>query len=383
MKKLLLFLLGGFMAMNSYAQNTTLSGTLYDTANGNPLSGAKIEFNNQITTSAEDGSFQLDCASNMTIAISYVGYETYTTVVKNCNESLSIGLTPSLNTLDEVQISGNKDNNKRVVEKPVSIVQLNPTELKRGTGLFLDDAINANVPGVTMNRRAVSSGQQFNIRGYGNGVGFRGASNNFDGQGYKVYYNNIPITDAEGVTLLDDIDFGSIGSVDVIKGPAGSLYGLAIAGVINLRIIRPENGQTSLSQSVQAGSYGLARFTTQFQMGKEKSSLLLNYGHQISDGYMDHNASNKDFINAVLEFRPNEKQYVSTYFGFSNSYDERGGELTIEQYEMQDYTGNARYIKNNAHSEVKSFRAGLSHNYKFTSWLSNTATVFGSGLSTN
>ncbi|MEZ4793988.1 MAG: hypothetical protein R2773_00655 [Flavobacteriaceae bacterium] len=45
---------------------------------------------------------------------------------------------------------------------------------------------------------------------------------------------------------------------------------------------------------------------------------------------------------------------MSTYFGFSNSYDERGGELTIEQYEEQDYSGgNPRYIKNNAHSAVK------------------------------
>ncbi|MEZ4793989.1 MAG: TonB-dependent receptor plug domain-containing protein [Flavobacteriaceae bacterium] len=103
--------------------------------------------------------------------------------------------------------------------------------------------------GVLMTRRAVSSGQQFNIRGYGNGVGFRGATNNFDGQGYKVYFNNIPITDAEGVTLLDDIDFGSVGSVDVIKGPAGSLYGLAIAGVVNLKTIHPEAGETSISQS--------------------------------------------------------------------------------------------------------------------------------------
>ncbi|MDP4845550.1 MAG: Plug domain-containing protein, partial [Salibacteraceae bacterium] len=73
----------------------------------------------------------------------------------------------------------------------------------------------------------VSSGQQINIRGYGNGVGFRGASNNFDGQGTKIYLNGIPLTDAEGITVLDDIDFASLGNVEVVKGPAGSLYGLA------------------------------------------------------------------------------------------------------------------------------------------------------------
>ncbi len=87
---------------------------------------------------------------------------------------------------------------------------MNEVELKRGTGLFLDDAINANVPGVFMERRTVSAGQQFNIRGYGNGVrGTNGVNSNFDGQGSKIYLNNIPITDAEGITLMDDIDFGT------------------------------------------------------------------------------------------------------------------------------------------------------------------------------
>jgi iron complex outermembrane receptor protein len=70
-----------------------------------------------------------------------------------------------------------------------------------------------------MNRRTVSGGQQFNIRGYGNGSrGTRGISSNFDGQGYKVYLNDIPITDAEGNTTLDDIDYASIDNAEIVKG---------------------------------------------------------------------------------------------------------------------------------------------------------------------
>lgn len=383
MTKLYLSLLGLLITVSVFGQDK-LSGKIYDAANNTPLVGAKIEMNGaEVSSTDASGNFTVPCSGNQTINISYIGFETTSINVKNCSEFLNIGLKTSVNALDEVQLSGTLDNNKKVLDKPLSVIHLEEKELKRGTGLYLDDAINANVPGVIMTRRGVSSGQQFNIRGYGNGVGFKGATNNFDGQGYKVYYNNIPLTDAEGITMLDDIDFGSVGSVDVIKGPAGSLYGFAIAGVVNLTTIRPEKGQSSLSEKVTVGSYGLARFTTQLQMGLEKSSVLLNYGHQISDGYLDHNASTKDFLNAVLDFHPSEKQSVSTYFGFSNSYDERGGELTIGQYDTLDYSGNARYIKNNAHSEVISFRAGLSHKYDFTKWLSNTTTVYGSGLNTN
>lgn len=383
MIKIYLSVIGLFISLCSYGQ-AQITGKIYDAANKTPLYGAKIEANGITVASTDgDGVFTAPCNGSARLTISFIGYQTTVVKSSDCAETLLIGLLYAVNTLDEVQLFGKLRNDEKVLEEPVSAIHLDQKELTRGTGLYLDDAINANVPGVTMNRRGVSSGQQFNIRGYGNGVGFRGANNNFDGQGYKVYYNNIPLTDAEGVTLLDDIDFGSVGNVDVIKGPAGSLYGLAIAGVVNLTTVRAAIGETSLSQKMTVGSYGLARFTTQLQMGMEKTSLLLNYGHQISTGYLDHNASKKDFLNAVLDFRPNARQSISTYFGFSNSYDERGGELTINQYNNLDYSGNPRYIKNNAHSEVISFRAGLSHKYQFAEWFSNTTTVFGSGLNTN
>ena len=189
--------------------------------------------------------------------------------------------------------------------------------------------------------------------------------------------------DAEGITLMDDIDFASIGNVEIQKGPAGSLYGLAIAGAVNLTTIKPAKGKTSIGQDVLIGNYGLKRFTTTFQQGGEHASLLLNYGTQEADGFMSHSASKKKFANAIFDIRASEKQSVNAYFGYSDSYDERGGELTINQYNQRDYTGNPDYIKRNAHSEVISFRAGLGHNYTFNNHISNNTTVFASGMSNN
>jgi iron complex outermembrane receptor protein len=284
--------------------------------------------------------------------------------------------------LNEIEIT--TTSNKSLLKQAGSINKLSTQELKRGNGLFLDDAINSNVPGVFMQRRTLSAGQQFNIRGYGNGVrGTNGISNNFDGQGYKVYLNGIPITDAEGITVMDDIDFNSIGQVDVLKGPSGSLYGLAIAGVVNLKSIQAPKGKTSIGQEALFGSYGLRRLTTQVMAGTENGSVLINYGRQDYDGFIDHTKSMKDFVNVIGDFQPNRKQHISTYIGYSNSYDERQGELTIGQYDTLNYSGNPSYIKNNAHSNVISFRTGINHTYKFTRYISNSVTVFGSGLNSN
>jgi len=286
--------------------------------------------------------------------------------------------------LDTVEITATAGQNKSLLYQPASIATLKTTELKRGQGIFLDDAINGNVPGVSMQRRSVSGGQQFNIRGYGNGTrGTRGISSNFDGQGYKVYLNGIPVTDAEGITMLDDIDYGSLGNVEIIKGPAGTLYGQAIAGVVNLKMIKPEKGKTAIQQDVMAGNYGLQRYTTRVQTATDHSALLLSYANQKSDGFAVHNRSKKDFVNAMMEFELNQKQRLSTFFSYTNSYDERTGELTLDQYAAKDYSGNIDYIKRNGHSHVTSFRGGMEHTFNFNEKLYNTTAVFGSGYSSD
>ena len=364
------------------AQTGSLTGHVFDAETHEPIAGAIVRVAGEtITTTSKNGIFDTQCFYGKKLQVSLSGYRDFEKRINSCDKRLEIALTAEVNELAAVELTGRYSRNP--LQRAVSEVQLTAAELNRGPGIFLDDAINENVPGLTMNRRAVSSGQQFNIRGYGNGVGFRGASNNFDGQGYKVYLNNIPVTDAEGITQMDDIDFASLGSVDVIKGPAGSLYGFAIAGVVKLHTLQPEQGKTSIAQNVTFGDYGLLRLTSRFASAGENYSLSANYGHQTSNGFMAHSASEKDFANLLLNFEPGEKHEVSAYFGYANSYDERGGELSVEQFERGDYSGNARYIKNNAHSEVISFRAGLNHNYEFNDWLANNTSVFGSGVSSN
>ncbi len=381
------YLLAGimiFVCADTMAQ-TKLTGVVTDANTGMQLAGASINAGGKaIATSDRDGKFVIDCSRYKEISISYIGYETRRQLIRNCNETVHIALVPVNQALNAVEITATSTQNKSLLYQPVSITKLSETELKRGNGLFLDDAINSNVPGVTMQRRAVSSGQQFNIRGYGNGTrGTNGVSSNFDGQGLKVYLNGIPLTDAEGITLMDDIDFGSIGNVEVTKGPSGTLYGLAVAGVVNLHTVKPEKGRTSVGEDITIGSYDLQRYTTHFATSTDKSSLLLNYGRQHTDGYMVHTQSKKDFVNLAADFQLNEKQTINTYFGYSSSYDERGGELTIAQYTSKDYSGNPEYIKRNGHSEIISFRAGLAHTYRLSNAVSNTTSVFGSGVTNN
>jgi len=379
MKHIILFILT-MVSVTSFAQKT-VKGKVIDAATNTPLLGANISSNGSTSSTDKDGMFTVDCSKATTITVSFVGYETVKYNIKNCNDDIRISLSSTVSSLNEVEIATTSNPNKSALYQPAAISKLSTPELKRGQGIFLQDAIETSVPGVLMTRRSVSGGQQFNIRGYGNGArGTNGLNSNFDGQGYKVYLNGIPVTDAEGITTLDDIDFASLGNVEILKGPAGTLYGQAISGAVSFRTEKPATGTTSISQDVMIGNYGLQRYTTRFATGSARSGLLLNYGKQKSDGFSIHNASHKDFANLVLMAQPSEKQNIMFYAGFTNSYDERLGELTLTQWDNNDYSGNPNYIRNNAHSHVTTFRAGVTHTYNFTKNIANTTSVFGTGF---
>ncbi len=380
--KLLLFFVLAMSCVAVFAQNK-ISSTVYDASTQQPLSGATISLGVNKTVSGKDGKFSIACAEGK-INISFIGYKSVSINISNCQISEKIMLMQDETTLENIEVSTTSSLNKSLLFQPASITKIGKTELNRGNGLFLDDAIQTNITGVSMNRRSVGGGQQLNIRGYGNGTrGTRGLSSNFDGQGYKVYLNGIAITDAEGITTFDDIDFASLQNVEVTKGPAGALYGLAIAGAVNLTSIKPEKGKTSLSYQTLSGNYGLRRKTTTLQTAGERSSFLVNYGTQKSDGFTLHNKSEKKFVNVIGDFQPSEKQTINTYFGYSDSYDERAGELTITQYETNDYSGNPDYIKRNGHSNVIKYRAGIGQTYIFNKFINNNTTVFGTAFNSN
>jgi len=264
---------------------------------------------------------------------------------------------------------------KSVLMEPQSIGVLDRPMLQRNEGLFLDDTLNL-LPGVRFESRTVSGGQRITIRGYGNGT-------NFNGTGYKAYMDGIPLTDAEGTTILDDVDISTLGRIEVIKGPASSLYGTGIAGVVQFSTLRPEPDGAHLSQQFVGGNPGLFRSNTRVDYGSDSSSFLINYGHQQSDGYRVHSESNKDYVLLSGDYRPGPKQTITYSASYNHSFDKLAGQLTEQQFVERQNVAEAAYLANDGHVAIDSVRLGVSHKYEFTRWLGNTTSVFGSGYQLN
>ncbi|MCC6316509.1 MAG: TonB-dependent receptor [Gemmatimonadaceae bacterium] len=353
------------------AAQGSLPGKVFDTYTKAPLGTAQITTSaGASTTSGRDGAFSLPCVPDMTVDFRLLGYDRYTTKVAGCGSQLLVGLTPGTQNLNAVSITATRD--APSVRQPISVTSLSRPELTRGMGLFLDDVLNT-VPGVRMERRTMSGGQRITIRGYGNRT-------NFDGTGYKAYLNGIPVTDAEGVTMLDDVDFATLGKVDVIRGPASSLYGAGIAGVVNLYTLRPERPGTTIEQETMAGADGLLRSDTRLGNVTSTSTYLMNYGHQTYDSYRIQSRSKKDHLTFLGDFRPSERRDVSVFLTYAHSYDQRAGQMDSAAFFNRQNVGEAPYLNNDGHVDMESVRAGVTHAYRVSDRLEPVVTAYFSGV---
>lgn len=347
-----------------------LSGRVFDAYSRAPLPGALVEGGGASTRTDSTGAFRIACRAGLVLDVTLTGYARVLRPVADCREAVAIGLSAGSQDLNAVHVVATRE--AAGVRQPLSVSTLSRPQLTRGTGLFFDDVM-ATVPGVRFERRTMSGGQRVTIRGYGNRT-------NFDGSGYKAYLNGIPITDAEGVTMLDDVDFATLGQVDVIRGPASSLYGAGIAGVLQLSTLRPELPGTSVEQSVLSGADGLLRSDTRIASSTSTATVLLNYGHQAYDSYRVQSASEKDYVTLLGDFRPSDRRTVTTFLTWARSYEERAGQLDSVKYLGRQNVGEAPYLANDGHVEMESVRAGVTHALRLSDRVEPVVTAYFSGV---
>jgi len=270
----------------------------------------------------------------------------------------------------EIDVNG-LVNGLKLIEIPQSIGVLTARDINRTSGVHLMNTINL-IPGVRMEMRTTTAGTRIVIRGYGN-------QTNFNGIGYKAYYNDIPLTDADGTTIMDDIDFTTLGRIEVFKGPSSSVYGTGIGGVVKLTTEKAPYG-TSVRQLVEAGRYGLFRTNTTLSMGGARTNLWLNYGHQQEEGFRIHGNSNKNFVTLNGTLYSDNKQTISVFGNYTYSYDYLSGQVDSNGFYAYPDTAEVAYLRNDAHINIESSMIGLSHDYRFSNMFSNVTSFFTEGF---
>ncbi len=240
---------------------TKLTGNVVDETN-QPLPGATVVLQGTQTGASSDfdGNFTFETtASNGTVLVSFVGYETKSLTFNGSTDFGTIALKPSAEALDEIVITQVSFAIDRKTPVAVSTIKASVIENKLGTQEFPE--ILKSTPGVY----ATKSGG-----GFGDGrLNLRG----FNSENVAVMINGVPVNDMEN----------------------GRVYWsnwAGLADVTSAMQVQRGLGATKLAVPSIGGTINILSKTTDVEKGGSISTVVgndnyLKYGVTISTGLLD------------------------------------------------------------------------------------------------
>ena len=279
--------------------------------------------------------------------------------------------TDSTKILDEVTIKAFEQNkSSRNSTATVKIIEFNNGDRNNKTSLV--NGFNT-VAGVRMEERSPGS-YRINIRG-------SSLRSPFGVRNVKVYWNSIPLTDPGGNTYFNQLAWNNFSSIEIFKGPAGSMYGAGTGGLILVNNF--DTWKPGASLEYITGSYNLQNIFTSVSFGKKENKNQITYAHNQTDGFRVQTKMRKDNFSWQSQLKLSDKQELSAAVLFSNMFYETPGALTLAEFTANPKA--ARPAAGAFPSSVdakaaiyqKNITAGFTNVYHINSSFKNSTTVYG------
>jgi iron complex outermembrane receptor protein len=172
---------------------------------------------------------------------------------------------------------------------PAAVTVLNATQLGQyGNGSMVP--VMNTVTGVRMEERSPAS-YRLSLRG-------SLLRSPFGVRNVKVYWNEIPLTDAAGNSYINLVNLEQLTSIEVIKGPVASMYGAGTGGAVLMHSRLPfaDKPIQHFEVGLTGGSFGMFNESTGWHYSGKALQTSIEQSHQQSDGYREQSASRKDII---------------------------------------------------------------------------------------
>ena len=265
------------------------------------------------------------------------------------------------------------EQNKKAMRLPASINVINKPTLDMYSPVSVVSAVNT-MPGVRMEERSPGS-YRFNIRG-------SSLRSPFGVRNVKVYFNDIPITDPGGQTYLNELGYYNFNSIEIIKGPASSLYGAGTGGALLIESMNDKE-RAGITTEYSTGSYNLHNIYVALSTGSEKLVSRGSFQHQQSEGYRNQSALRRDVHSWTGLFKMNENKYLKATYLFGDLFYETPGALTKTEYDVNPRAsrpasgGFPSAEQARASVRQRMFFAGVSYTQHFAPKWDNKSVLYG------
>ena len=184
-----------------------------------------------------------------------------------------LGIAPLAETVTVTRV----DQELSAVPNAIAVVQRDAIEVGQRRS-SLDEALRG-IPGLFVQNR-----RNYGLSG-GIGLSIRAPEPRFGLRGLAIIQDGIPITTADGTTEPGNVDLGSVGRIDVIRGPSSVLYGNSAGGVINLETTFDTSRALTIRPDIQFGSHGYNRQQVRVDAGNTGTQFMGSFSRFETDGF--------------------------------------------------------------------------------------------------
>lgn len=288
MRRLILCLLL-IIPVSLFGQQTVVQGFVLDLQNDSPIPGATIAVSGTGTQSDADGRFTLSLDTPARdLKVSAIGYKTQQVNIPAAGTSLVIRLRSDARTLQEVVVSGTL----REVRKSES-----PIAIETYSNKFFQKNITPNIFEGLSILNGVQPQLNCNVCNTGD-IHING----MEGPYTMVLVDGMPIVSSLSTVYgLSGIPTSLIKRIEIVKGPASTLYGSeAVAGLINIITKDPAStDQWNIDINATSRKELNADLGTKWRIGKTQGILGVNaYNYQER-----YDVNNDHFTDVTLQRR--------------------------------------------------------------------------------
>lgn len=250
---------------------------------------------------------------------------------------------------EELVITGTRTLEK-IIDIPYSVFRVDPKELQFGKKVSAKNVL-ADVPGLFLQSQYGNKEIRVTIRGYG-------TRSNSGVRGVKILQDGIPESEPDGETVIDAVDFTSLGGVEVVKGNLSSIYGNSPGGVINFLsdLYFPKNFVTTANQY---GNHGFRQNGLKYGIVSKDYRFFMSYNYRNLDGYRKHNEEYSHLINSVFEGYIGTRSTISVLANYFRGFDRIPGSLTREQFDQDPMQARDIAISKDFRNESKKGRLAV------------------------
>lgn len=210
--------------------------------------------------------------------------------------------TQDTTQIEEVIIKANT-RQKQIQQTSSPIHFVSKQEISRTDPTIITPVLN-RVPGVFMQQGALNT-NRISIRGIG-------ARSQFSTNRLKAYLNNIPLTSANGETIIEDLDLEILEQIEITKGPNSTKFGSDIGGVIQLHAKEISRNKEFARYSNLSGSFGLQKHSFLAGHKSDSKQVLVSYHNLQQDGFRDNSNYRRESLNVLSQLHNGE----NTSFNF-------------------------------------------------------------------